>query len=103
MSIRFSLGKCKSRAGFSAKLQQQGKLNLDTIKKHFKVLLETPILLVHGTGDEVVPVEGSRQAAKALKEAGYDPILKEFPMGHQITEESLQAVHDFLTSVLPRF
>ena len=46
MSIRFSLGKCKSRAGFSAKLQQQGKLNLDTIKKQFRVLLETPILLV---------------------------------------------------------
>jgi phospholipase/carboxylesterase len=58
--------------------------------------LDTPILLVHGTGDEVVPVEGSRKAVKALKDAGYNPILQEFPMGHQITEESLKAVRDFL-------
>jgi phospholipase/carboxylesterase len=61
---------------------------------------DTPIFLVHGTGDEVVPVEGSRRAAKALKEAGYDPVLKEFPMGHQITEESLRAVREFLVKHL---
>jgi phospholipase/carboxylesterase len=61
-----------------------------------QVPLDTPILLVHGTGDEVVPVEGSRKAVKALKDAGYNPILREFPMGHQITEESLGAVRDFL-------
>lgn len=61
---------------------------------------ETPILLVHGTGDEVVPVEASRKAAQALKEHGYNPVLKEFPMGHTITPESLQAVHVFLKTVL---
>lgn len=67
----------------------------DTLTKA-QVPLDTPILLVHGTGDEVVPVEGSRKAVKALKDAGYNPILREFPMGHQITEESLGAVRDFL-------
>jgi phospholipase/carboxylesterase len=57
---------------------------------------DTPILLVHGTGDEVVPVEGSRRAAQVLKEVGYSPILLEFPMGHQITEDSLKAVREFI-------
>jgi predicted esterase len=61
---------------------------------------ETPILLVHGTEDDVVPVEGSRKAYQALKEAGYKPVLKEFPMGHQITEASYKAVREFLKDVL---
>jgi phospholipase/carboxylesterase len=61
---------------------------------------ETPILLVHGTEDDVVPVEGSRKAYQALKEAGYNPVLKEFKMGHQITEASYKAVKEFLKSAL---
>lgn len=44
--VNFTFGKCKTRAGFSAKLQQKGKLNLQKIKEQFEVLLETPILLV---------------------------------------------------------
>ncbi len=46
----FSLGKCKTKATYSAKLNQTGaqpkKLDLLKIKQHFEVLLETPILLV---------------------------------------------------------
>jgi phospholipase/carboxylesterase len=61
---------------------------------------EIPILLVHGTEDDVVPVEGSRKAFKALKDAGYNPVLKEFKMGHQITDESYKAVKEFLKDVL---
>lgn len=61
---------------------------------------DTPILLTHGTEDEVVPVEGSRKALTALKEAGYHPALKEFKMGHQIMEESYKAVKEFLKDVL---
>lgn len=38
--------KCKTKAGYSAKLQKQQKLNLEAIKKKFKIVLETPILLV---------------------------------------------------------
>lgn len=46
MIPKFTFGKCTTRAGFSAKLQQKGKLNLHRVKEHFEVLLETPILLV---------------------------------------------------------
>lgn len=42
----FSLGKCKTRAGYSAKLKKKQKLELTEIKKQFEVILETPILLV---------------------------------------------------------
>ena len=44
--VNFTFGKCKTRAGFSAKLLQKGRLNLQKIKEQFEVLLETPILLV---------------------------------------------------------
>jgi hypothetical protein len=44
--IKFSLAKCKTKAAFSAKLLQKGKLNLDKIKSKYETLLETPILIV---------------------------------------------------------
>lgn len=44
--IKFNVEKCKTKAAYSAKLQQKGKLDLAKIKAHFDVILETPILLV---------------------------------------------------------
>ncbi len=46
MAINFSLGKCKTKAAYSAKLRQKGKLNLAKIKTKYGAVLETPILLV---------------------------------------------------------
>ena len=64
---------------------------------------ETPILLVHGTEDDVVPIEGSRVAADALVKTGYHQVqLKEFIMSHEISEGSLFAVREFLKSLLPK-
>ena len=63
---------------------------------------ETPILLVHGTEDDVVPIEGSRRALDAMKQTGYQPVLKEFIMGHEISEGSLFAVREFLKTILPK-
>ncbi len=46
MMIQFTIEKCKTRAGYSAKLPSSRKLNLARIKKEFEIVLETPILLV---------------------------------------------------------
>lgn len=46
MPIKFSLGKCKSKAAYSTKLRQKGKLDLAKIKAKYDAILETPILLV---------------------------------------------------------
>jgi phospholipase/carboxylesterase len=64
--------------------------------------LDTPILLVHGTEDPVVPVEGSRYAMEALKKAGYKPLLREFPMPHTISMESMSEVAKFLREILQK-
>jgi len=46
MMIEFTLGKCKTRAAYSAKLRKQGVLDLKRIARKFIVVLETPIVLV---------------------------------------------------------
>lgn len=54
----FTLEKCKTRAGYSAKLPSSQKLNLAKIKQHFEVILETPILLVIREQDLEIIVHG---------------------------------------------
>lgn len=44
--VEFSIEKCKTKAAYSAKLKKQQSLNLQKIKQKFKIVLETPILLV---------------------------------------------------------
>ena len=58
--IKFSLAKCKTKAAYSAKLNQKGKLDLKRIKNKFEVLMETPILLVVKTkaGEVIVHSHG---------------------------------------------
>jgi phospholipase/carboxylesterase len=53
---------------------------------------EVPILLIHGTEDDVVPVEGSRKAQIALIKEGYQARLHEFPMGHGVIPEEIHLI-----------
>lgn len=46
MVLPFTFGKCRSRAGYSARLQKSEKLDLKKIRDKFETILETPILLV---------------------------------------------------------
>ena len=86
--IPFTLEKCKTRAGYSAKLPSPRKLNLSCIKKEFEVLLETPILLVvkvegmeivvHGFGELLFKnsKEGDLEKMRKVAEKIYDLGLK---------------------------
>lgn len=60
-----------------------------------------PILLTHGTYDDVLPLAGSRQAWKVLQAHGFQARLMEYPMGHQVIPEELEEVRSFLKTVLP--
>jgi phospholipase/carboxylesterase len=55
-----------------------------------------PVLIVHGTADEVVPPNYARRARRVLEDHGIDVEYHEFPMEHQVTEESLRVVAGFL-------
>ncbi|MBU0469951.1 MAG: hypothetical protein KKA62_05185 [Nanoarchaeota archaeon] len=58
MKPDFTLGKCKTKATYSAKLRKKEQLDLKKIKDKFEVILETPILLVLKVEDVEVIVHG---------------------------------------------
>ena len=66
-----------------------------------RALTPQKILMVHGTDDQTLDVSLAREARDLLGQAGLAPRYFEFPMGHTITAESLDAVRQFLGEVFP--
>jgi phospholipase/carboxylesterase len=61
---------------------------------------ELPVLLIHGTQDDMIPVLAARRTRHILEEHGLAPEYHEFPMGHHVTPESMEVVRAFLRRVL---
>jgi phospholipase/carboxylesterase len=61
---------------------------------------ELPVIVVHGTEDEMIPLLAAHRARRVLEEHGVAPEYHEYPMGHQVSMESLQAVGEFIQRVL---
>jgi Predicted esterase len=61
---------------------------------------EMPVLLIHGTQDDMIPVLAARRTRHILEEHGVTPEYHEFPMGHHVTPESMVVVREFLGRVL---
>jgi phospholipase/carboxylesterase len=59
-----------------------------------------PVLLAHGTVDDVVPVNYAYRARAVLENAGLDVTYHEYAMGHQVVAEEAEVVRDFLERVL---
>jgi phospholipase/carboxylesterase len=59
------------------------------------------VLIVHGTEDQTLPIERGRRVRATLEEAGLRPEYWEFPMGHQITPDSLEVVREYIFRTVP--
>lgn len=59
-----------------------------------------PVLIAHGDDDDVVPVNNGRRARRVLEDAGLEVEYHEYPMAHQILEEEIRVVRDFIARVL---
>jgi phospholipase/carboxylesterase len=57
---------------------------------------EPPVLIVHGTADEMINVNLARRARRVLEDKGADVEYHEFPMGHHISPQSLDVVRGFI-------
>jgi phospholipase/carboxylesterase len=58
-----------------------------------------PVLLAHGSMDDVVPVSYARRARLVLEERGLDVEYHEYPMAHQVAMEEAEAVKGFIARV----
>jgi phospholipase/carboxylesterase len=59
-----------------------------------------PVLVVHGTSDGVLPVNNGRDSQKTLSALPVDLLYREYPMGHEVSRESLADVTSWLSARL---
>ena len=56
----------------------------------------TPILMVHGTEDPVIPIQLAEASRVALQSRGYRIDWHTYPMPHSVCAEEVQVIADFL-------
>lgn len=66
-------------------------------------LKDKPALVVHGLYDELLPVEGGRASRDLLQSLGLSVTYREYPMGHQVTDQSLENIDAWLAERLDGF
>lgn len=65
-----------------------------------EALQDMPIMVAHGIYDPLLPVEGAHEARERLEALRVALVYREYPMGHEVSMESLRDVAAWLTSTL---
>jgi len=65
-----------------------------------KAPLNLPILILHGTEDRIISENLTARTVAAVKQAGYQPIFKEYSAGHEVTDAMVADVAQFLQGVI---
>ena len=60
----------------------------------------TPILMAHGTQDEIIPVRLAEASSRALQARGYAVEWHTWPMPHSVCAEEVEAIAGFLMRVV---
>lgn len=94
----------------AAKVRCQGVLALstyladpDSLKQQLSALADinqTPIMMMHGTNDNIVPMQLGREAADLLTEAGFSVQWQTYPMQHEVCAEQIATIGEWLRLVL---
>ena len=61
---------------------------------------QLPILMLHGTQDETIPMDDALRARDRLREAGHTVDWHEFPIGHAVSPEEIEVVDVWVERVL---
>jgi phospholipase/carboxylesterase len=79
----------------SGYIPEQSSLSL-----RMKNLEKTGFFVAHGTVDPVIPIKFGRRANELLSQSNAQFVYKEYPIGHQVSEESLRDLTDWLHASL---
>ncbi len=102
MSLSVALTRPDKIAGVAA---MSGRLPRQTLEKMARpeALEGLPIFVAHGIYDPVIPVEYGRASREMLEALPVRLTYREYPMGHEVTMESLQDAAGWLSSTLDEY
>jgi len=90
-------------AALSFELQLGGILALSTycpLYQQFDMHLTMPIMMTHGTMDNVIPLTIAEQSMNALQQNGYKIDWRTYPMEHQLCYEEVVDMSNWLKKLL---
>lgn len=61
---------------------------------------ETPVLICHGSRDDMVPVSSGQRSADFMEENGWPVSFETYPMFHEVCMEEIRSVDSFLAKIL---
>lgn len=61
---------------------------------------DVPVFMAHGRDDEMVGIERARQSRDALATLGYPVEWHEYPMGHAVCPQEIEAIGAWLACIL---
>jgi phospholipase/carboxylesterase len=83
---------------FAGVVAQSGFVrDLPDLEFQWKRLEYCPFIITHGKYDPIISIELARQTKELFSKSNAEYIYNEYPMGHQINEESLADVSDWLS------
>jgi phospholipase/carboxylesterase len=60
----------------------------------------TPVMMCHGTYDQVIPASAGKQSCEFLKQAGYAVNWHSYPMQHSVCLEEVEEIGNWLQMIL---
>jgi phospholipase/carboxylesterase len=73
----------------------------EALLPHLPSTRDQRLFIAHGTHDPVLPVDLSHDAVAFLAAQGYQPLYREYPMGHEITLDVLNDLTPWIYQTLP--
>jgi phospholipase/carboxylesterase len=58
-----------------------------------------PVFISHGSDDSIIPTRLGRESAELLKRAGATVTYREYPMGHEVTEDTMRDLSEWSRNI----
>jgi phospholipase/carboxylesterase len=58
-----------------------------------------PVFISHGSGDSIIPARLGRESAELLKRAGAAVTYRQYPMGHEVTEDTMHDLSEWSRNI----